>query len=149
MSTLSSGISEPCSPNHSANRGPSVHALKTSSRGASKTRTIRIPSASLCAETTPSGGVASLILGSPLDRSQVLLQAVEVRLPEPPILAQPLRGVTQRPCAQAGRAVLRRSPPGDEPGALQHLEVLGHGLQAHRERLGELVDGRLALRQPL
>src|SRR5688572_4102641 len=61
---FSSGIDEPCSPNHAANRSGSVHALKTSSRGASKTRTITIPSASEAAETTPSGGVASAIVDS-------------------------------------------------------------------------------------
>jgi hypothetical protein len=51
IDTRSRGIDEPCSPNQAANRSATVHALKTSSRGASTTRTISIPSASLCAET--------------------------------------------------------------------------------------------------
>ncbi len=36
----SSGIDDPCSPNQVTNRSGSVQALKTSSRGASKTRTM-------------------------------------------------------------------------------------------------------------
>ena len=45
-------------------------------------------------------------------------------------------------------AVLGILSPGDESGPLEHLEVLGHGLQAHVERLGQIVHVGLTRRQP-
>ena len=35
----------------------------------------------------------------------------------------------------------------DETGAFEHLYVLGHGLQADRERFGQLVHGAVAIGQ--
>jgi hypothetical protein len=40
---------------------------------------------------------------------------------------------------------LGRASARDEPGALQDLEVLGDGLDADGEGLGEVADRRLAL----
>ena len=48
---------------------------------------------------------------------------------------------------ETARPPLRVAPPGDQPGPLEHLQVLRHRLQADRERLGDLVDRGLALGQ--
>src|SRR4029078_3782421 len=98
-----------------------VHASNTSSRGASKTRTIRMPSASLWAETTPSCGASSvmscslLALGlssdrvAGLDLAEVLVEPVEAGLPEPPVVLQPRRGVPERLGGPRARQPLARS----------------------------------------
>jgi hypothetical protein len=39
---------------------------------------------------------------------------------------------------------LRLTPAHDQPGALEHAQVLGDGRHAHVERLGELGDRALA-----
>jgi hypothetical protein len=44
--------------------------------------------------------------------------------------------------------MLRRAAPRDQSRAREHLKVLGNRLETDRERLRQLVDGGLALRQP-
>jgi hypothetical protein len=46
-----------------------------------------------------------------------------------------------RPGLRAGRAA-------DEPGVLEHLQVLVDGLQRHPVRLGQLAHGRVAFGEP-
>jgi hypothetical protein len=49
---------------------------------------------------------------------------------------------------QANDPRLRAGRTADETGLLEHLEVLVDGLQRHPVRLGQLADGRVALREP-
>src|SRR5262245_13175722 len=39
--------------------------------------------------------------------------------------------------------------PRDDPGLLEHLEVLGNRLERHRKERGQLTDGCVAFRQPI
>jgi len=51
---------------------------------------------------------------------------------------------------EAHRPGLRARRAADQAGVLEHLEVLVDGLQRHPRpvRLGQLADGRVALREP-
>jgi len=67
-----------------------------------------------------------------------LLQCIEFRFPEMPLVAEPLVGVAQ--AAAFERAVMNASidfPP-DEFGSFQHLEMLGNGVQRHIEWRGQI-----------
>jgi hypothetical protein len=49
---------------------------------------------------------------------------------------------------QVPGAALRVPAVGDQAAVLEHLEVLGDGLDGHLIRRGQLVDGRVTDRQP-
>ena len=70
-------------------------------------------------------------------------------MPEATVRLEPVDRLLERRSLQPRRAKLRRAAPRDEAGALEHLQVLGHGLDADGERLGELVDRRLPLGEAL
>src|SRR5690606_12977221 len=70
-----------------------------------------------------------------LDLLQVDVQAIETLLPQAPVVLDPLRGGIQGLRLEPRRAPLAFAAAHDEPGALQHLEVLGDRRQAHVERL--------------
>src|SRR5918999_1369516 len=125
INTVETGTSASGPPNQSANRSGSVHSFHTRSRGTSKTRVMMSP---VSDATSGLGRSAILAL------SQALLEPVD--------------GVLEGRRAQPRGAKLRRAAPRYEPRLLEHLKVLGDGLHADRERLGELVDGGLALREP-
>src|SRR3954462_12957757 len=78
---VDSGTSVPRPPHQSENDSGSVHALNTSSRGASNVRVIVMPS--LVAG-------ASVISGSLLDVSQVLVEAVEAPFPQLAVALEPV-----------------------------------------------------------
>src|SRR6266540_2498021 len=79
---------------------------------------------------------------------QVLIEAVEALLPEAPVALEPVGGVLQRCPVQPRGPRLRRASSRDQPGVLEHLEVLGDRLEAHGEGFGELVDRGLAVGEP-
>src|SRR5918999_1965935 len=139
INTVETGTSASGPPNQSANRSGSVHSFHTRSRGTSKTRVMMSP---VSDATSGLGRSAILAL------SQALLEPVEAVFPERTILLEPLDGVLEGRRAQPRGAKLRRAAPRYGPRLLEHLKVLGDGLHADRERLGELVDGGLALREP-
>src|SRR5687768_3443456 len=126
IETLSSGTSDSLPPNQSANAAGSVHSLQTPSRGESKTRVTVKPWSAI---------------------AQPLLHAVEAYVPEAAVPLQPLRCVPERLAAQPRRPQLRGAGALDETGALEHAQVLRDGLDAHRERLRQLADRRLAVGQ--
>ena len=148
IATRSSGIDEPCSPNHAANRSGSVHALNTSSRAASNIGRSRSRRRRCAAETTPSGGRRvshRVLLPSSWTARRSARRAGRSCRPR----TADTRSSHRWPPQGAGRAAGRDAtapyrPAGDQTGALEHLQVLRDRLQAHRERLGQLVDGRLA-----
>src|SRR5438105_3143242 len=121
-------------PHHFARCAGSVHILNTTSRGASMTRpktSSRSAAAgagcpiSILPRMVPSA--ASLVpsaLCCGLDFLQVLVQPVEALFPEPAVVLDPLGGVLQRRRLQPARPPLRFAAARDQPGALQHLQML-------------------------
>ena len=88
--------------------------------------------------------------GSLLLVLELLEQGVEpfvIPFPDPTVALDPIGRLGQRPRLQAPRPALRLAAAGNQPGALQDLEVLRDGGLAHVERLRQLGDGRLAARE--
>src|SRR6266704_2818981 len=83
-----------------------------------------------------------------LQPAQIGVETIEALVPEAAIVLEPLGDVLERGAFETAGPPLRRAAARDQPGALQHLEMLGDGGTAHRERLGELADRALALGQP-
>src|SRR6266540_2981610 len=79
----------------------------------------------------------------PVGCLQALFEAIEALLPERTVLLEPFGRLAEVGSVQTRRPQLRRAPACDQPGPLEHLEVLGHSLNGDRERLGELVHRRL------
>src|SRR5215211_4804650 len=136
MRTLSRGTSMWAGPYHAATSSGSVHALKTCSRGASKMRVIR----------TSWSVLTSSVIGFSF-AAQVRVEAVHLLLPGALARLHPCNRLVERLGVQPAGAPLRLAATHDQPGALEHLQVARDRGQAHRERLGELVDRRLALGQ--
>src|SRR5215212_6796743 len=128
----SRGVSTCAGPYHAASSSGSVQALKTRSRGASKMCVIR---------TFVS--VTMLFLSA-----QVRVEPADPGLPCPLARLHPVHGLVERLCLQPARPPLRLPAADDQPRPLEHLQVTRDRRQAHRKRLGELADRRLALREP-
>ena len=62
----------------------------------------------------------------------------------PPVALDPLRHQVEHVRLEVARPPLRVPAAADQPGVLEHPEVLGHGLQRDVVRRGQLVDGRVA-----
>src|SRR6266542_3270541 len=120
-----------------------VCASNTRSRGASKTRVMTISrsegvvTVSLLLPLPP----IALLLSSRLELVQVLVQPIVTLLPEATVPLGPLGNLLERLRPQPGGTPLPLPAPRDEPGALQHLQVLRDRRQAHLERLRQLGDG--------
>src|SRR5829696_9052964 len=78
---------------------------------------------------------------------EVLVQAVEALLPEPPIMFDPLVHVLQRPRLELARPPLGLTTAGDQSGALEHLEVLRNPGKADFEGRRQFIDGSLSARE--
>src|SRR5439155_17010691 len=133
-------------PHHRRMCSHALCARNTSSRGASKTR-VRTISRSDGVVTVRAPLLAWLIAAL-LQLVQVVVEVLVALLPEPPVLLGPLRDPAQRCRYEPAGSPLGIAATGDQPRALQHLQVFGDRLKAHRERRGQLVDRGLALRQP-
>src|SRR5215210_2701374 len=137
MRTRSRGVSTCSGPYHAATSSGSVQARNTFSRGASKMRVI---STSCSAAAT---GVGSLIWLS--FSAQVRVESVHPGLPGLLARLHPVDRLVERLGLEPARPPLRLPAADDQPRALEHLQVPRDRREAHRERLRELVDGRLAL----
>src|SRR6185437_5820724 len=138
-SIFSRGVVKCSGPHHFVTSSGSVHTCQTSSRGASSSRSITIVcSLIVCC---PSAIVVCLSL----DLHQMCREPIEPSFPDPPVLLEPFGHRAQRCALEPRRSQLRRPSAGDQAGPLEHLEVLGDGLQAEREGLGKLVHGDHAL----
>src|SRR5438045_9684779 len=82
----------------------------------------------------PAAAMSLLLL---LQFAQMIFQPIEALFPEPAVVLQPVGGILERVRGEPAGPPLRLATARDEPGALQHLEVLGDRRKAHRERLGE------------
>src|SRR4051794_23569222 len=137
MWIFSRGVCMCSGPYQAATSSGSVQALNTRSRGASKMRVIRT---SLSAAAS---GVESLILLS--SPAQVRFESIHPGLPHPLARLHPLHRVVERVGLQPARPPLSLPAADDQSRALEHLEVARDRREAHRERLRQLVHGRLAL----
>src|SRR5581483_4296559 len=86
-----------------------------------------------------------LLLG--LELAQIGVEAVEALLPEPAIALEPFVDFLERQRLDAAGPPLRLAAAADQPGALEHLEMLGDGGAADVEWRGELGDRGLPQRQ--
>jgi len=80
----------------------------------------------------------SLLLG--LQFFQIVLQAIEALFPEAPVVLDPGGNIPQWLGFKPAGSPLRFAAASDKAGALQHLEVLGHGGKTHIKRRGKLRD---------
>src|SRR5262245_18194757 len=104
-------------------------------------------SSALCKPRAGSTSVPLTRAALSLQRAQVIVQAIEPRVPELAVVGQPRIDAAQRAGRQAAWPPLRRPRTCDEAGALEHLQMLGNGRPADLEGLGQLVDAHLAAGQ--
>src|SRR2546423_6350855 len=133
-------IENPRGPHQFARCFASLHIWNTRSGGASKTRVAEIARASslVAAAVAFLGGMILLLF---LNFSKVFVQTVGTLFPELFVVAHPVGDVLERTGIETAGSPLRIAASSDEPGALEHFEVLGDRRQAHVERLRQLVDG--------
>src|SRR5438128_1291895 len=131
-------VEKPSGPHHCARCSGLVHAVHTSSRGASSTRVAMIDRGS-CSRSTLFLALTLLLLG--LQYLQIILQPIEAFLPQPAVALEPVVDVLEGVRLDAAGPPLRLAASRDEAGTLQHLEVLGTGWEAHLEGLGQTRPG--------
>src|SRR5216110_1454841 len=102
------GSVKPFGPHQRSRRSGSVHALKTSSRGASKTRVMTSSPAAGFLAALGSGLLAAMLL-LVLQLTQIVVQAIEALLPEVAIGLHPVGDLLQRTGGQPAGAPL--GPP--------------------------------------
>ncbi len=95
------------------------------------------------------GASNTRLIMKPYSATEPPVEVVEAVRPERAVPLEPLCSVAERLTPQPRRAQLCCSAALDQPGALEHAQVLRHRLDRDRKRLGELVDGRLAGCEPL
>src|SRR5262249_39318492 len=125
----------------------SVHTFQTSVRGASKVRVMTSTRSS--GSMTGAGALALAVLAAMLlllglQLAQVFIESIEAFFPEPAVALEPVVDLLEARRLEPARPALRLSRARDQPGALQHLEGLGDGGPADRERPGEAVPNGLA-----
>src|SRR2546428_926514 len=111
-------------------------ASNTRSRGASNTRVMTISRSDGVVTVSwllPLPPIA-LLLCSPLEVLQVLVQPVVALLPEVPVPLGPLGNLLERPRLEPGGPPLPLPAPRDQPRPLEHLQVLRDRREAHLER---------------
>src|SRR6187455_1130030 len=139
-------VVKPSGPHHCDRCLGSVHAVHTSSRGASNSRMPTIARGSLSRSTLFLAATLALLgllrilafgrLG--LQLAEIVLQAVEPLLPKPAIILEPLIDRLQRLRLDLAGPPLRLAAARDQACTLQHLEMLGDGRAADVEWLGQL-----------
>src|SRR6266496_4144942 len=121
-----------------------VSAFQTRATGASKVRSTTSGSSFtarlLFAAISLLLALIFLRLVLALQLPEVAAQPVEALLPVPPIVLDPLGDALERIRLEPAGSPLRLAAALDQARALQNLEVLGHGGQAHVERLGQFQD---------
>src|SRR5256885_11683163 len=117
-------VEKPSGPHHCARCLGSVHAVHTSSRGASSTRVAMIDRGS-CLRSRLFLALTLLLLG--LQYLQIILQPIEAFLPQPAVALEPIVDLLDGVRLDAAGPPLRLAASRHEAGTLQHLEVLGDG----------------------
>src|SRR6185312_12276689 len=112
-SSRQDSVVNPCGPHHCAACSGRVHALKTSSRGASSKR---VTTSSRLAP----GAMVSVVVATfhllVLKFLQIAVQAIQALLPEPAVVLQPLGSVLQRFPLQPAGPPLRAASAADQAG---------------------------------
>src|SRR5438477_13168686 len=75
------------------------------------------------------------------------VETVETLLPKNAVALHPLRGLAQTVRLEPGRSQLGVASARDQPGILEHLEVLRERRKRHVEWLRELRDRRFPRRE--
>src|ERR1041384_5768145 len=113
-----SGTSTPCGANQRAKCSGTVQASNTSSRGTANSRS---SSRSLAFSAAR---IAHLLPALRVQLLQVHVEAVEARVPERSIAFRPCDDLLERRGLELARARLRLPTAPDQPGSLQHAQVL-------------------------
>src|SRR4051794_14588434 len=133
----SSGALTPVGPQKWVRCSGAIRQLKTSSRGASKTRVMCRTCSVMCLS----------VRGCP-QGAEVVVELVEALGPQAPVRLDPVHGGIEGLPLQMAGAELRLPASRDQPRAFEHLQVLGDAREAQVERLGQLVDRRVADGEP-
>src|SRR5258708_12498383 len=108
-----------------------VQGLKTSLGGASKMSTIVSSRSPTLVKTSFLLGIFSLLAGMFLllffEFFQIIVEAIEALIKEPAIVRHPISDVLERTRLEPAGPPLRFTGARDQAGALEHLQVLGHG----------------------
>src|SRR5271163_251353 len=147
MSKLDVVVVKPFGPHHCARCFGSVHIEKTSSRGASNSRTPMIERESTSRSMLFVAAIVLLLASFGLQRFQIIVEAIETFVEKAPVVVEPIVDVFERPRLDAARPPLRATAARDQSGALQNLQVLGNRRQAHGERLCQFGHGSFAQSQ--
>ena len=137
-------IVKPRGPHHWATCSGSVQASQTASTGASYTRMMSdLVRFIFCGHSVL---LLSLFFFA-VTVFRYASEAIEALFPELPVLLHPVGDALERFGIELARAPLRLARLGDQPGLLQHLQVLGDRGQAHlvQKRPGQIRNIRLAL----
>src|SRR6201998_996165 len=124
-------VEKPFGPHHGGAWSAFVHASNTSSRGASTRRASTIARSAVLGSTLVLALLAGMFFFLALKCLQIIVQAVEAFLIEPAVVLHPIGDVLQRARFEPARPPLRVAAARDEARSLQHLEVFGHGREAH------------------
>src|ERR1700754_1254091 len=130
---------------HWANNAGSVWARSSCSGVAAKSRVVRMTGSLGSASMTVSEILFMLVS---LHLRQEGVKAAVALLDAVPVALDPGVHQVEGLDLQAHRPGLRPSRSADEPGVLEHPQVLVDGLQRHPVRPGQLAHGRVALREP-
>src|SRR6516165_5949896 len=128
---------KPRGPHQHARCSGSVHILKTSRRGASKTR---VMTSSRPVAGVADSAVAAILPLRALQVAEIVVEAIKAVIPKMPVLLEPLGSVLERPGSNPAGPPLGLAAAPDQPGPLQHLQVLGDCWKAHCKGFGELAD---------
>src|SRR5215469_12293017 len=137
-SIFATGIVAPSGPYQALKCSGSVHICQTRANGASMMRSISSTS------VEPLSVIALACPSSWPELLEVVVHPVEAGLPDRPVAFGPSRDLLEWCRVQGARSVLGALTPHHQPGLFQHLDVFRDGRKRHLERLGKLVDGRLA-----
>src|SRR5215468_344402 len=137
------GTSTPSGANQRAKCSATVQTSNTSSRGTGNSRSSRRSSA------LPAAGMAPLLPALRVQLLQIDVEAVEARVPEGSIVFRPRGDLCERRGFELAWSRLRFATTADQPGSLQHREVLAHRWAAHVERPRQLLHVRVAGGQSL
>jgi hypothetical protein len=97
----------------------------------------------------PTGGSRIAGRGRGAFFEQQRFQPIQAGVPEGLVSPQPFVGCAQRCGIQMAHMDAAKHLARDEAGAFERLDVLGRRRQRHAQRLGQLANGLLALRQAM
>src|SRR5260370_33545543 len=121
-SNSQTGLANPWEPHHTATHFGPVHALNTSSLGASKTRvSTRLSSFFVMMPPVP------MLFPRFLYVAEAVIQTVKAFRPEPPVVRYPISNVLERRGAEPAGPPFRITPISNHAGAFAAAEVTWDG----------------------